>query len=421
VSGQGYHSVLGHEVTWPTASNPFPGVQDLEESSFSGNLMARWQHVISEQSSVEWRIAWDHMDYGDSNVPQRATTLDVQFQNHLLLGDRHDVIWGVEYKGEVADISATPAFYVAPEHSTRKLAALFGEDDVTLVADKLHFVAGVRGSYNTASRLQIQPTGRLLWTPNRNLTTWAAVSRAVHTPSVTDRGLAATFAAIPLQPPLFGLVQLVSNPDTRPESALSYEAGQRIQISKTLALDASAFFSVHQHMLGGATLPPYFVPANGPDLAHMVFMQLDTNIRYGTSEGYEMSATWSVNPHWRLIGGSDWVRIHTHAYSGVNPADTVTDGGTTPHYQYQVRSNMDLTRRLQFDASLFVTAALPEVNVQEHWRLDVRLGWRFNERVELSAGVQDALNPHNAELYSERLPGLEEVQRNIYGKLTWRF
>jgi iron complex outermembrane recepter protein len=421
VSGQGYHSVLGHEVNSPTASNPFPASIDAQESSFSGNLMARWQHTLSEQSSVEWRFSFDHMDYGDANVPQRATTVDVQFQHHLALGDRNDVIWGLEYKGAAVDIEPTRVFEVLPEHSDRKLGALFAEDDITLVPGKLHFIAGVRTSYDTASRLQVQPTGRLLWSPNRNLTSWAAVSRAVHTPSVVERGIDATLAAVPLAPPVFALVQLASNPDARPESALSYEAGQRIQVSRALSFDLSAFYTIYQHLLGTETLAPYFVPPSGADLAHLVFPSLQTNVRYGASEGYELSATWSVNSRWRLTGGSDWLRIHTHAYPGVNASDAVTDGGTSPHYQYEFRSNLDLTRKLQLDIFGADTAALPEVGAPSHFRLDVRLGWRLTDRLELSAGVQDALDPRHPELSSGRLAGLEEIQRNFYGKATWRF
>jgi outer membrane receptor protein involved in Fe transport len=243
----------------------------------------------------------------------------------------------------------------------------------------------------------------------------------VRTPSVTDRGLDATFAAVPLEAPLFALVQMVSNPDTRPESALSYEAGQRVELSRTISFDASAFYTVYQHLIGTETLSPYFVSASGVQLAHMVFPELDTNVRYGASEGYELSATWSVMQRWRLTAGSDWLRIHTHAYPGVNATDTVTDGETSPHYQYMVRSNMDLTKKLQFDTSVYFVSALPEENVPQHFRLDVRLGWRLTDRVELSAGAQDALDPQHAEMYSQRLAGLEEIQRNVYGKLTWRF
>ncbi len=421
VSGQGYHSVLGHDVTYPSASNPFPMVIDANERSFSGNIMARWQHDISEQSSVEWRISWDHMDYGDANVPQRATTVDVQFQHHVALGERNDLIWGLEYKGAVVEIAPTPDFLVTPQHSDRKLGAIFAEDDIALVPGKLHFIAGVRTSYDNAVRLQVQPTGRLLWTPHRNFTTWAAVSRAVHTPSVLERGLYATVAAIPLEGPLFGLVQQFSNPVARPESALSYEAGQRIQVSRTISLDASAFYTIHQHLLGVETLAPYFVPPSGADLAHLVLPSILTNVRYGASEGYELSATWNVNSRWRLAAGSDWLRIHTHAYPGVNATDTVTDGGTSPHYQYQFRSSLDLTKKLQLDTATYFTAALPEVNVPSHFRLDVRLGWRPTERLELSTGVNDALDPQHPELYSQRLTGLAAIQRNFYGKATWHF
>jgi iron complex outermembrane recepter protein len=421
ISGQGYHSVIGHDLTNPSAADPFPAAVDAHESSFSGNIMARWQHEISEQASVEWRISWDHMDYGDANVPQRATTVDLQFQNHLLLGERNDLIWGVEFKGAAAFMPATANFNVMPAHSDRELGAIFAQDEITLVPDKLHFVVGVRTSYETAARLQIQPTGRLLWTPKRNLTTWASVSRAIHTPSVVERGLAATVAAIPLQPPLFGLVQLVNDSDARPESALSYEAGQRVQVSRTLSFDASAFYTVYQHLMGQESLAPYFVPPSGADMAHLVFPILQTNVRYGASEGYELSVMWSVNPRWRLTAGSDWLRIHTHAYPGVDATDTVTDGGTSPREQYQLRSSLDLTKKVQFDASIYYVSALPEANVPSHFRLDARIGWRPVERLELSIGVKDALYPEHPEGYSQRLTGLEAVPRNVYGKATWRF
>ena len=382
VAGQGYHSVIGHELVTPTAANPFPTGVDAHERSFSGNMMARWEHDISDRASVEWRISWDHMDYGDAYVPQRATTIAAEFQNHVLLGERNDLIWGLEYKGAVVDIPPTEDYQVVPVHSDRKLGAIFAEDDFALVPDRLHFIVGVRTSYDTASHLQVQPTGRMLWTPRHNLTSWASVSRAVHTPSVVELGFAATLAAVPLQPPLFGLVQMTSDAAARPESALSYEAGQRVQVSRTLSFDASAFYTVHQHLLGQESFAPYFVPPNGADMAHLVFPILQTNVRYGASEGYELSATWSANARWRWTAGSDWLRVHTHAYPGVNATDTVTDGGTSPHVQYQVRSSLDLTKKVQFDLAVYYVSALPEVNVPSHFRLDARLGWRPMERLD---------------------------------------
>jgi hypothetical protein len=43
------------------------------------------------------------------------------------------------------------------------------------------------------------------------------------------------------------------------------------------------------------------------------------------------------------------------------------------------------------------------------------------ERLELSIGVKDALDPQHVEGYSQRLTGLEAVPRDFYGTATWRF
>jgi outer membrane receptor protein involved in Fe transport len=86
-----------------------------------------------------------------------------------------------------------------------------------------------------------------------------------------------------------------------------------------------------------------------------------------------------------------------------------------------VRSNLNVTRTVQLDTAVFFVSKLPSVQVPSHVRGDVRVGWRPMERLELSVGVQDALNSQHAELLSSRLTGLAEVHRNVYGRVTWRF
>lgn len=39
---------------------------------------------------------------------------------------------------------------------------------------------------NDLTAFEIQPTGRLLWTPTQDQTVWAAVSRAVRTPTLFE-------------------------------------------------------------------------------------------------------------------------------------------------------------------------------------------------------------------------------------------
>jgi iron complex outermembrane receptor protein len=61
------------------------------------------------------------------------------------------------------------------------------------------------------------------------------------------------------------------------------------------------------------------------------------------------------------------------------------------------------------------------LGVPQYLRGDLRLGWRPTEKLEFSVGVQDAFEANHVEFLSSQFPQLEEVPRNFYGKVTWRF
>lgn len=52
-----------------------------------------------------------------------------------------------------------------------------------LVQDRLWLTLGSKFEQNNYSDFEMQPSARLLWTPHPEHTLWAAVSRAVRTPS----------------------------------------------------------------------------------------------------------------------------------------------------------------------------------------------------------------------------------------------
>jgi iron complex outermembrane receptor protein len=133
-----------------------------------------------------------------------------------------------------------------------------------------------------------------------------------------------------------------------------------------------------------------------------------------------MSATFKASDRWRLIGGYSWLRLHEQGAPGES-VNLARDIGSSPHNQWLMRSELDLTKRLQLDTALYVYGAMPEVGIARQIRPDARLGWKISRKLELSAGVQDALQPYHAEFLSTRLSETLVVHRNIYGKLTWRF
>jgi iron complex outermembrane receptor protein len=271
----------------------------------------------------------------------------------------------------------------------------------------------------------IQPTGRLLWTPAKRLSSWIAISRAERTPSLVDQGLDDYRAPVPipsvspLLPSLLGVVHLTGNPAARSETVLAYEAGQRVQASKQVSFDVSGFYNIYQHLSSVTTGIPTLAFSSG--VPYLNIPAMTGNQLHGESYGAELATTWNATDRWRLVGGYSWLRVETHSGPGDTSIDPIRTSSATPHHQWIARSNFDLTRTIQIDAALYYYAAMPQTGIPQHLRGDLRIGWRPSAKIEFSIGVQDAFEANHLEYESTRFAQLSEVPRNFYGKVTWKF
>jgi iron complex outermembrane receptor protein len=353
----------------------------------------------------------------------------VNFQQHVALGGRQEIIWGLDYReafyrpGEVAPLSATPVLNSAVPLSpaNEALYDVFAEDQITLIPDKLQLIAGAHVSHNEFTGFDVQPTGRLLWTPNDKATTWLAISRAVRTPTLVEQYYDAIVAEEAIAPPLFAVVHLLGDPNFVSEIMVAYEAGQRVQIGRRISLDGSLFYNVYQHLSSVTAEAPVLMPGVGALPPYLEIPTLFGNYRYGESYGGEVSATWSVNSRWSLTAGANAILIHTRPYPGNVNTDSFLAEDSTPKHQFQVHSYFNLTRTIQIDTGIYYYSAMPVLGVPQYLRGDLRLGWRPTEKLEFSVGVQDAFEANHVEFLSSQFPQLEEVPRNFYGKVTWRF
>ena len=425
VSGGVYQSVLGLVVPDATISSPSAPPGDDRIETTGGNVAARWQHIVSETSSFEVRFSYDHMLRDDPQSSSAFNTLEYGFQQHLHAGPIHDVIYGLNFREDSFHATPSPALSFNPLSNNRDVIALFAEDEISLIPDKLHFIVGAQASHTANFGYAIQPTVRLLWSPTEKLSSWIAVSRAVRTPSLSDTGLDLLQAPVaipsgsPLIPSLLAVEHIVGNPAERSETVLAYEAGQRMQASKTISFDLSTFYNVYQHLSSFSNGAPVLQYSSG-----MPYLEIPItagNQRHGESYGTELSATWNATSRWRLTGGYDWLRVETRSYPGDVSSDQFRTSSATPHHQWQVRSNFDLTRKIQIDVALYYTAAMLQTGIPQHLRGDLHIGWRPLTKIEFSIGVQDAFEANHVEYESTRFNQISPIPRNVYGKVIWRF
>ena len=74
---------------------------------------------------------------------------------------------------------------------------------------------------------------------------------------------------------------------------------------------------------------------------------------------------------------------------------------------------------VELDSTFRVVSSLPAPAVPRYAELDARIGWTATSTLEVSLIGRNLLHSQHPEFGS--LPNREEVQRNIYGRLAFRF
>jgi iron complex outermembrane receptor protein len=126
-----------------------------------------------------------------------------------------------------------------------------------------------------------------------------------------------------------------------------------------------------------------------------------------------------VTDRWRLRGGYTLLKKDL----SLKPGSLDLNGGTAesndPEHQFPIQSSADLPAGLQLDAVVRFMDALPKPEVPSYAGLDLRLGCRAAEHLELAVVAQNLLHDEHAEFIPSS-PSPRRLQRSVYGKITWR-
>jgi iron complex outermembrane receptor protein len=137
--------------------------------------------------------------------------------------------------------------------------------------------------------------------------------------------------------------------------------------------------------------------------------------------GGEISSNLNLTAHWRLIPSYSFLNLDLHNDPTSHDSTGLTGQTQSPRHQYQIRSNLDLSRRFQFDAAAYYTAALPGLSIAAYTRLDARLGYRPRPDFEISLAGQNLQGGKHQELSSFGPYPATLIARSLMVKLTWGF
>jgi iron complex outermembrane receptor protein len=420
VQGDLFQGKLGDTITSPVLSPPFTQTVNERIDTGGGFFLARYNYVFSKESDLSLRFFYDRTHRSESLVAEDRDILDIDFQHRFPIGERHDLIYGLSYRYTTDDIRNSFQIAFDPSARADHQVGFFVQDDVTLVEDRLHCIFGSKFEYNDYTGFEMQPSGRLLWTPSERQTVWGAISRAVRIPSRADENIQVPLNVIPpagglpvpVVPTFFGSPTLPS------EEVIAYEAGYRISPTDKLQFDLAGFYNDYDH-LRSADPQAVPVPRLAP-LPHLVLPVVFGNRLQGETYGVELAASWQAAEFWKLQAGYTWLQVQLHEDGG-NRADEAAELDT-PHNQFNLRSYLDVSRTLKFDTGLYYVDNVPHFNIPHYLRLDARIAWQPRAGVEAVLGFQNLLDPRHLE-FRQDIPAIlsTEAERVVYGFVRLKY
>ena len=185
----------------------------------------------------------------------------MDFVQHVRIQGDQELTWGLGARVSPSNfIQTSQGVNFLPNKQVDSIYSGFVQYELPIMRDKLTLTAGTKLEHNNFSGFDYQPSVRLLWTPTPRQSFWAAVTRAVRTPSRLDQDVQFDIFVEFFTPPPSGTgpppapipvyFQIVGDPKLKAEQLIGYEAGYRTQINPSLYVDFTTFYNTYGDLQG---------------------------------------------------------------------------------------------------------------------------------------------------------------------------
>lgn len=405
IEGSGYDQSRGQRITLPTAlGSPALTILDENVANTGGNLLLRWNRQLSDEEEFTVQMFYDRFETEFSVARATIDTVDVEFQHRFPFLSNQEIVWGGEYRYWSDQLSGSFTLTPVPGHQSYNLISGFIQDEIQIVPDTVTLSVGTKLSHTHFTGFEYQPSARLIWNVLPHHTVWVAASRAVRIPSrLADQGVL-------LQPPSTTVpvpVSILANQELESEILHAFEAGYRLTPWPKLSIDLAAFYNLYDELRGSRAVTA-------------TTFQFVNN-KAARNFGVELATTFQALEWWRLIGTYTHHEMDVSLETGVTQLPDTLDGGS-PRHQASLRSQITLPFEAEFDTWVRYVDELPSFEIPAYVELDARVGWRPMEGLEVALVGQNLLAKHHSEIGPTFLQSqMTEIQRSVYGKVTWTF
>jgi len=392
---------------------PAPDQHDIS----GGSILSKYSYTFENESELELQAYYDFSSRKFDILKYNIHTLDLDAQHAFEIGESQEFIWGLGYRVVRADMEGSTIVRFSPdeEQETVHLFSGFLQDKIELVEDELFLTLGSKFEYNSYTDFEVQPNARFAWYPAENQTVWGAVSRAVRTPSISERTLTQVLTAVPnpFAPPPTVYTAVIGNDDFESEELIAYELGYRFKAHDNVSVDLTAFHNDYDNF---RTLELGAPAATDIPLAIYV-----DNKASAQASGVEVASTWQIQDNWSLTGSYSYLNLDIVMDSDSLDSVSEAQEEDSPKHMLNMRSHYEITNDLHLDNSLYYVDSLQGGSVEDYLRFDAQVSWQAMDDVELKLVGQNLLDNQHQEFGGARYNSVSEIPRAVYGQITVRF
>lgn len=368
------------------------------------NLTAQWQRQFTDDSSLQVLTYYDHSrrSVQGGGTGFSLTTFDGEAQYAFDWGGWNSFVVGAGERLSpyriIDRLSPINSLLFIPGSRKLSLSDMFAQDKVSL-SQTIDVVLGLKLEDDPWSGWSPMPTFRADWRPDASTFLWAAISRAVRSPTPFDTDVVEKQGTETF---------LHGNPDFMSEALWSYELGYRGSFGDRLSLSVTGFFDRYDHL---RTIEPTPGSAEGLPLYW-------GNLMEGGVYGVSIWSTYQLSDWWRIDPSLDLQNDALHFAPGASQLLGLAQAGDDPHHRAMLRSEMDLSRTVNFDIDARYVGMLPDPHVPAYVEADARLAWKVSEKLEVSLSGYNLLHDRHREFV---LPGSDEISRSFLVDTRWAF
>lgn len=400
-----------------------------------GNVRAKWVHQQDADTTYTTR-GW----FGYTNVSSAYADADLygvgaEFQLRHQFNDRTkiDGILGITHRREsLGDTRVIE--YAKDVDDTVETAALGVELSHWITPDKLEAAAGFNATYDSYLVFKnLLPSAHVIYHLADKDRLWLSASQASK-PITPASGKAKTlllsvevFESMAIQTPS-GQIETDRQFNSGLRGMLlseeeldAFEAGYRHDFGEKGALELNVFYYHYDQIFGSAQGSSAFVSAKEP---YLLTQSVISNIAYGYSNGFELSAEWAFSPLLKAQFNYSFIEDcfktslmgdDSYSQSILEHSIDVIDNNV-PKHQASLWLSTDFTSTLHGDLGLRYSSSFSHAlgEQPEIFQADAKLSWKWTDTSSLSLRGRNLFDDSTSEgLLKDLLVIPTEIQREF--------